>query len=94
MWGKIHVYPIHLIMEYAESGSTTTLYLHRLTHAFSQAHVPIQSSEEAGERNLCLGKMFATLTTTCPEDSIRETLTHELYIKFKVRKSRPSQVHL
>ena len=41
-WGKIHVYLIHLIMEYAESGSTSTLYLHGLTHPFSPAHLPIQ----------------------------------------------------
>ena len=82
IWGKIHVYLIHLIMEYADSGSTATLYLHGLTHAFSQAHPPIQYSDEAGERDLRLGKTFATLTTTCLEDSIRETLTHELYIKF------------
>ena len=93
-WGKLHVYPIHLIMECAESGSTATLYLHGLTHAFSQAHLPIQFSDEAGERDLRLGKTFATLTTTCPEDSIRETLTHERYIKFQARKSRRSQVHL
>ena len=93
-WGKIHVYLIHLIMEYAESGSTATLFLHGLTHAFSQAHLPIQYSDEAGERDLRVGKTFATLTTTCFEDSIRETLTRELYIKFRVRKSRRSQVHL
>ena len=92
--GKIHVYLIHLAMEYAESGSTGTLYLHGLTHAVSQAHLPIQYRDEAGERDLRLGKTFATLTTTCPEDSIRQTLTHEHYIKFQARKSRRSQVHL
>ena len=37
---------------------------------------------------------FATLTTTCLEDSIRETLSHGLYIKLQVRKSRRSQVHM
>ena len=92
-WGKIHVYPIHLIMEYAESGSTATLYLHGLTHAFSQARVPIQYSDEARERDLRLGKRFAILTTTCPEDSIRKTLNHEFSTKFPARKSRRSQVH-
>ena len=81
-------------MEYAESGSKATLYLHGLRHAFSQAHLPIQYSDEAGQRDLRLCKTFATLTTTCPADSIRETLTHELYIKFQVRKSMESQVHL
>ena len=94
VWGKIHVYLIHLIMEYAESGSTATLYLHSLAHAFSQAPLPIQYSDEAGGRDLRLGKTFATPTTTCPEDSIMETLTHELYIKFQARKSRRLQVHL
>ena len=69
-------------MEYAESGSAATLYLHGFTHTFSQAHRPIQYSDEAGERDVCLGKTFAMLTTNCPEDSIRETLTHELYTKF------------
>ena len=81
-------------MEYAECGTKATLYLHGLTHAFSQAHLPIQYSDEAGERHLRVGKRFATLTTTCLEDSIRETLTHALYIKFQGRKSRRSQVHL
>ena len=93
-WGKIHVYLIHLIMAFAESVSRSTLYFHSLTHAFSQAHMPIQYSDEARERDLRLGKTFATLTTTCPEDSIKETLTHELYIEFQARKSRWSQVHL
>ena len=91
--GKIYVYLIHLIMECAESGSTATLYLHGLTHAFPQAHLPIQCCNEAWECDLRLGTTFATLTT-CLEDSIKETLTHELYIKFWVRKSRQSQVHL
>ena len=70
----------NLIMEYAQSGSTATLYFHGLTHAFGQPHLPIQYSNEAGEHELRLGKTFATLTTTCPEDSIRETLNHELLL--------------
>ena len=40
-WGNLHVYLIHLILEYAESGSTATLYLHGLSHAFAQPHLPI-----------------------------------------------------
>ena len=93
-WGKIHVYLLHLIMEYAESGSTATLYFHGLTHAFGQPHLPIKYSDEAGEHDLRLGNTFPTLTTTCPEDSIRETRTHELYIKFQAGKRRRSQVQL
>ena len=60
-WGNLHVYLIHLILEYAESGSTTTLNLHGLSHAFAQPHLPIQFSDEAGERDLRLGKTFAPL---------------------------------
>ena len=93
-WGKIYVYVIHFIMEYAENGLTATLYWQGLAHAFSQAHLPIQYSDYAGERDLRLYKTFATLTTTCPEDGFRETITHELYIKFQVRKSSRSQVYL
>ena len=93
-WGNLHVYLIHLILVSAESGSTATLYLHGLSHAFAQPHLPIQFSDEAGERDLRLGKTFATLTTTCPEHSIRATLSHELYMKFTDRKLRRSQARL
>ena len=93
-WGNLHVYLIHLILEYAESGSTATLYLHGLCHAFAQPHLPIQLSDDAGECDLRLGKTFATLTTTCPEHSIRATLSHELYMKFTDRKLRRSQDRL
>ena len=93
-WGNLHVYLIHLILKYAESGSTATLYLHGLSHAFAQPHLPIQFSDEAGKRDLRLGKTFATLTTTCPEHSIRATLSHELYMKFTDRKLRQSQARL
>ena len=93
-WGNLHVYSIHLILEYAESGSTATLYLHGLSHAFARPHLPIQFSDEAGERDLRLGKTFATLTTTCLEHSIRATLSHELYMKFTDRKLRWSQARL
>ena len=93
-WGNLHVYLIHLILEYAESRSTATLYLHGLSHAFAQPHLPIQLSDEAGERDLRPGKTFATLTTTCPEHSIRATLSHELYMKFTDRKLRRSQDRL
>ena len=71
-WGKIHVYLLHFITELAESWSTATLYFHGLTHTFGQPYLPIKCSEEAGERDLRLGNTFSTLTTTCPEDSIRE----------------------
>ena len=77
-----------LIFEVAESGSRTTLYLYGLSHAFAQPHLPIPFSDEAGKRVLRLG---ATLTTTCPEVSIRATLSHELYMKFTDRKLRRSQ---
>ena len=40
-WGKTHVYLLRLIMKYAESGSTATLYFHGLTHVFGQPHLPI-----------------------------------------------------
>ena len=46
-WGNLHVYLIHLILEYAEGGSTTTLHLDGLSHAFAQPHLPIQFSDEA-----------------------------------------------
>ena len=85
-WRKMHVFLLHLILEYAEHGSTATTYLHGLSHAFAQLHLPIQFSDEVGERDLRLGKTFATLTTLCAEDNIRETLSHEIFIKPKDRK--------
>ena len=72
-------------MQYAERGSTATLYFHGFTHTFGHPHLPIQYSDKARERDRLLGKTFATLTTTCPEDSITETLTHELHVKFQAR---------
>ena len=51
-WANLHVYLIHLILEYAESGSTATVYLHGLSHVFAQPHLPIQFSDEAGKRDL------------------------------------------
>ena len=88
------MYLVHLILEYAESGSTATLYLHGMSRAFALLRVPIQYSDEAGERDLRLGKTFAALTTNRLEESIRATLTHELYVKFKARMKRRSQVTL
>ena len=55
-WGNLHVCLVHLILEYAESGSTATLYLHGVSHAFAQPHLTIQFSDEAGERDLRLGQ--------------------------------------
>ena len=81
-WGKIDVKLLHLIMEYTESRSTTTFHFHGLSQAFGQALMPIQYSDEAGERDLRLDKTFATLTTTCAKHSTRETPTDELYIKY------------
>ena len=70
-WGKPDVYVMHLIVEYAKSASTATLCLHALTHTLFKPHLLIQCSAEANEHDVHLGQAFATLVTTCPEDSIR-----------------------
>ena len=59
--GKIHMYLIHLILEYADSGPATTLYLYGLSHAFAKPHWPINLSAAISEPDLPLGKTFATI---------------------------------
>ena len=49
-----------LIMACAESGSTSTLCFHAVTHVFGQPHLPIQYNDGVGERDLRLGKIFAS----------------------------------
>ena len=51
-------------------------------------------TDEAGERDLRLGKRFAHLTSTVADKSIEETSGHEMYVKFLGRRARRSEVHL
>ena len=50
--------------------------------------------DEAGERDLRLGKRFAPLTPTVADKRIEETLGHEMYVKFLGRHARRCEVHL
>ena len=88
VWGKIHTLLLIMTLEYAESGSTTTLYAHGLTHVWDLQRLPIQASDEAGERALRWAKRFAECTSTNADASAQDTMTHELYMMLlrKVRK--------
>ena len=68
-------------MELAEGVSTCTLYCHSLLHTWGLSRLFVHTSDEAGESNLRLSKRFACVTSTLPNESIRECLTHELYMK-------------
>ena len=70
-----------LVMEFAEGRSTCTLYCHSLLHTWGLSRLSVHTSDEAGESNLRLSKRFARVTSTVLDDSIRECLTHELYMK-------------
>ena len=94
IWGMLHVFLMHLVLEYNEEGSTQTLYCHGLEHVFQFPRLPIGCTDEAGERDLRLGKRFASLTSTVANKSIEETLGHEMYVKFLGRRARRSEVHL
>ena len=92
--GLLHVFPMHLILEYSEEGSTQTLYCHGMEHVFQLPRLPMGCTDEAGERDLRLGKRFAHLTSTVADKSIEETLGHEMYVKFLGRRARRCEVHL
>ena len=82
IWGLLHVFLMHLILEYSEEGSTQTLYCHGMEHVFQLPRLPMGCTDEARERDLRLGKRFAHLTSTVADKSIEETLGHEMYVKF------------
>ena len=92
IWGLLHVFLMHfileyndlmhLILEYSKEGSTQTLYCHGMEHVFQLPRLTMGCSDEAGERDLRLGKRFAHLTFTVADKSIQETLGHKMYVKF------------
>ena len=94
IWGLLHVFLMHLILEYSEEGSTQALYCHGMEHVYQLPRLPMGCTDEAGERDVRLGKRFAHLTSTVADKSIEETLGHEMYVKFLGRRARRSEVHL
>ena len=68
-------------MELAEGGSTSASYCHSVLHTWGLSRLSVHTSDEAGESKLRRSKRFARVTSTVPNDSIRECLTHELYMK-------------
>ena len=51
-----------------------------MEHVFQLPRLPMGCADEAGERDLRLGKRFAHLTSTVVDKSIEETLGHEMYV--------------
>ena len=92
--GLLHVFVMHLILEYNEEGSTQTLYCHGMEHIFQLPWSPMGCTNEEEERDLRLGKRFAHLISTVADKSIKETLGHEMYVKFLGRRARRCEVHL
>ena len=70
-----------LVMELGDGRSTCTLYCHLLLHTWGLPRLSECTSDEAGESNLRLSKHFTHVTSTVPNDSIRECLAHESYMK-------------
>ena len=94
IWRMLHVFLMHVVREYSEEGSTRTPYCHALEHVFQLPRLPMGCTGEAGERDLRLGKRFASLASTVADKSIEETLGDEMYVKFLGRRARRSEVHL
>ena len=94
IWGMVHVFLMHLVLEYSEEGSTQTLYCHGLEHVFQLPWLPIGCTDEAGERDLRLGKRFASLRSNVADKSIAQTMGHEMYVKFLGCRARRFEVHL
>ena len=90
----LHVFLMHLVLEYSEDGSKETLYCHGLEHVFQLPRLPIGCKDEARERDLRLGKRFANLTSSVADKSIEETLGHEMYVKFLGSRAPCCEVHL
>ena len=61
---------------------------------FQLPRLPMGCTDEAGERDLRLGKQFAGLMSTVADKSIAETLGHGMYVKFLGCRAWRSQVHL
>ena len=91
IWALLHVFLMHLILEYSEEGSTQPLYCHGMEHVFQLPRLQMACTDEAGERDLRLGKWFAHLTSIVADKSIEDTLEHEMYVKSS---NRRSEVHL
>ena len=80
--GMLCTYLVHLIAELTEEESTATLYFHGWSHHFFNSPIPVDFSDEAGERGLRPATHYAAITSTQPQKSIEETLTNELYRTF------------
>ena len=83
-----------LVMELAKGGSTCSLYCHSLIHTWGLSRLSVHTSDEAGGSNLCLSMRFARVTSTAPDDSIRECLMHELCMKLVHRSGTRRQGRL
>ena len=73
----LHTFLVLLVIELAECGSTSTLYCHSLLHTWGLPRLSVCTSDKIGESNLRLSKHFAWVTSTVPDDSIHEGVTHE-----------------
>ena len=93
IWGLLHVFLMHLILEYSKEGSTQTLYCHGMEHVLQLPGLTMGCSDEAGERDLRVGNWFAHLTFTVADKVIQETLGLKMYVKLQGRRARRSEVH-
>ena len=76
------------MLEFAKEGSTATLYVHGWSHTWFNPRTPMLFSDDAGERDLRVAKRYAHVTSTQQDDSISQTLKHELYQKFVHKKQK------
>ena len=88
--GMLYTYIAHIIPEFAEEGSTATLYMHGWSHILYTVYTdiwfnpwtPMPYSDEAGERHTRVAKRYAPVTSTRQDASSSESLKHERYQKF------------
>ena len=92
--GSLHTFLLILIIEFCEEGSSASLYYHGLTHCWELAWLPISVSDESGEADIRMSTRFSRITTTDSEDSIRDCLGHELYMKFVSKRKSRNTTHL
>ena len=86
--GLVYTYVVHIIPKFVEEGCTATLYMHGWSHTWFNPRTPMLHSDDTGERDLRVATRYALVTSTRQGASISESLKHELYEKFCVRKRR------
>ena len=82
----VYTFIVHIILEFAEEGCTTTLYMHGWSHTWFNLRTPMLYSDEAREWDVRVAKRYAPVTSFRQDASISESFKHELYENFLRKK--------